>query len=54
MSQPKLNDLETIKVIHADGTEGVTKLRVIGIVKQPAPIVLEPAPEEPSAPSQEG
>lgn len=54
MSDPKLNDLEMIRVKHADGTEGTTKLRVIGVVKQPAPIVLEPAPEEPSAPSQEG
>jgi hypothetical protein len=54
MSDPQINGVETIKVIHADGTEGTTKLRVIGIVKQPAPIVLEPAPAEPSASSQEG
>lgn len=54
MSDPKLNALETIEVIHADGSKGTTKLRVIGIVKQPAPIVLEPAAAEPSAQSQEG
>lgn len=33
---PKLGDVETVEVVHADGSRGVTKLRVIGVVKQPA------------------
>ncbi len=36
MSNPKLHEVETIKVIHADGSEGETKLRIIGIPKSPA------------------
>lgn len=47
MSDPQLHAIETIKVIHADGSEGVTKLRVIGIVKQPQE---QPAAQQPSEP----
>jgi hypothetical protein len=35
MPEPKLNEFETVPVIHADGTTGQTKLRVIGVERLP-------------------
>lgn len=51
MPEPKLHEIETVEIIHADGTKGIAKLRVIGIVKQTtAPEVV---PDKP-ADQQEG
>jgi hypothetical protein len=41
---PKVGDVETVKVINADGTESTVKFLVVAVAGQQAPAV--PVPEE--------
>lgn len=49
MPSPELGQVDVVEVIHLDGTRGVARFRIIGIVPIPE---LEPKPQpEPAAPT---
>lgn len=52
MPSPELGQVDVVEVIHMDGTRGVARLRVIGIVPIPE-LEQKPQPATPAEPQGE-